>query len=90
VPKNQTATEGQRALNAKIFSVCTIKKQVYLSMINMEQFSRMDTDSLKRYAVTGKCKGKKGKAIPIHAWAGPEGSRRLRLPDFKTISARRW
>jgi hypothetical protein len=27
----------------------------------------------------------KGKAIPFQAWAGPEGSRRLRLPDFKTI-----
>jgi len=26
-----------------------------------------------------------GKAIPLQAWAGPEGSRRLRLPDFKTI-----
>jgi hypothetical protein len=27
----------------------------------------------------------KGKAIPLLAWTGPEGSRRLRLPDFKTI-----
>jgi hypothetical protein len=26
----------------------------------------------------------KGKAIPLHAWAGPDGSRRLRLSDFKT------
>ena len=26
-----------------------------------------------------------GKAIPLQAWTGPEGSRRLRLPDFKTI-----
>jgi len=24
-------------------------------------------------------------AIPLLAWTGPEGSRRLRLPDFKTI-----
>ena len=31
-----------------------------------------------------KVKGK-GKAIPLQAWRGPEGSRRLRLPDFKTI-----
>jgi len=31
-------------------------------------------------------KGKgKGKAIPLQAWTGPEGSRRLRLPDFNTI-----
>jgi len=27
----------------------------------------------------------KGKAIPLQAWTGPEGSRRLRLPSFKTI-----
>jgi hypothetical protein len=26
-----------------------------------------------------------GKAIPLQAWTGPEGSRRLRLPDFKAI-----
>jgi hypothetical protein len=26
-----------------------------------------------------------GKAIPLQAWTGPEVSRRLRLPDFKTI-----
>jgi hypothetical protein len=27
----------------------------------------------------------KGKAIPLQAYRDPEGSRRLRLPDFKTI-----
>ena len=32
----------------------------------------------------------KGKAIPLQAWTGPEGSRRLRLPHFKTISTWRW
>jgi hypothetical protein len=26
----------------------------------------------------------KGKEIPLQAWTGPDGSRRLRLPDFKT------
>jgi hypothetical protein len=26
-----------------------------------------------------------GKAIPLQALTGPEGSRRLRPPDFKTI-----
>jgi hypothetical protein len=26
-----------------------------------------------------------GKAIPLQAWTGPQGSRRLRLPGFKTI-----
>jgi hypothetical protein len=32
----------------------------------------------------------KAKAIPLKTWAGPEGSRRLRLPDFKTIGIRRY
>ena len=27
----------------------------------------------------------KGKAIPLQAWTGTESSRRLRLPDFKTV-----
>ena len=26
-----------------------------------------------------------GKAIPLQAWTGPEGSRRMRLPDFKAV-----
>jgi hypothetical protein len=33
---------------------------------------------------------KKSKAILLHAWTGPEGSRRLRLPDFKTIGTLGW
>jgi len=27
----------------------------------------------------------KGKAIPLQAWTGFEGSRRLRFPHFKTV-----
>ena len=26
----------------------------------------------------------KGKAVPLQAWSGPEGSRKLRFPDFMT------
>ena len=37
-----------------------------------------------RQVLLYKDKGK-GKAIPLQSWTGPEGSRRLRLPDFKTI-----
>jgi len=38
-----------------------------------------------------KVKGKgKGKAIPLQAWTGPEGSTRLRLPDFMKIGTKRW
>jgi len=30
--------------------------------------------------------GLKGKAVPLHAWTGPEGSRKLRFPDFVTTA----
>jgi len=46
--------------------------------------------SLRLYIFTrqlyGNGKGK-GKVIPLQAWTGPEVSRRLRLPDFKTIGS---
>jgi hypothetical protein len=32
----------------------------------------------------------KGKAIPLQDWTGPEGSRSLRPPDFKTVGTWRW
>jgi hypothetical protein len=32
----------------------------------------------------------KGKVVSLQAWTGPEGSRRLRLPDFKTIGTQKW
>jgi len=28
----------------------------------------------------------KGKAVPLQAWNGPEGSRKLRFPDFVTTA----
>jgi len=28
----------------------------------------------------------KGKAVPLEAWSGPEGSRKLRFPDFITTA----
>jgi len=32
-----------------------------------------------------KCKGK-GKAVPLQAWSSPEGSRKLKFPDFMTLA----
>ena len=29
---------------------------------------------------------KKGKAVPLQAWSDPEGSRKLRFPDFMTTA----
>jgi len=28
----------------------------------------------------------RGKAVPLQAWSGPEGSRKLRFPDFVTTA----
>jgi hypothetical protein len=38
---------------------------------------------------TGKGKGKgtgEGKAVPLRTWSGPEGSRKLRFPDYMTTA----
>jgi len=46
------------------------------------------TNLIKKFKARSQCLGFlscKDKAIPLQAWTGPEGSRRLRLPDFKTI-----
>jgi len=32
------------------------------------------------------CVSKEGKAVPLQAWSGPEGSRKLRFPDYVTKS----
>jgi hypothetical protein len=29
---------------------------------------------------------KEAKAVPLPAWSGPEGSRKLRFPDFMTMA----
>jgi hypothetical protein len=36
---------------------------------------------LKSYHIKGK-----GKAVALEAWSGPEGSRKLRFPDFMTTA----
>jgi hypothetical protein len=30
--------------------------------------------------------GRHGMAVPLQAWSGPEGSRKLRFPDFMTTA----
>ena len=69
----------------------TIRKSLakYLSNIRRKH----EIKELEKRAILGPahswkcgCKSKgKGKAIPLQPWTGPEGSSRLRLPDFKTI-----
>ena len=42
---------------------------------------RMQSLLLNRSSCTDK-----GKVVPLQAWSGPEGSRKLRLPDFMTTA----
>jgi hypothetical protein len=39
----------------------------------------------ERYRHKDTVKGE-GKAVPLQAWGGPEGSRKLRFPDFLTTT----
>ena len=45
------------------------------------------TESLCRLSYRGlQFTDVKGKAVPLQAWSGPEGSRKLRFPDFMTTA----
>jgi hypothetical protein len=55
--------------------ICTTLQKVELML--------MPTISLQQYMTF--ITSYKGKAIPLQAWTGPDGSRRLRLPDFMTV-----
>ena len=73
---------------------------IYLTTITLMVFRKQqDLSSVDKapanVAVRGDLLGftgypKRTKAIPLQARTDPEGSRRLSLPDFKTIGTRRW
>jgi hypothetical protein len=64
---------------ARVGPQCQIKKNMRrIIQVNRRNFS------LFLY-VTTKSRKVKGKTIPVQAWTDLEGSRRLRLPDRKTI-----
>ena len=52
-------------------------------MLHSSSAVRYRPCSILVYAETNPCEGK-GKAVPLQAWIGPEGSSKLRLPDFMT------
>ena len=50
-------------------------------------FNILETDFNGKCVKKHPCRGKgKGKAVPLQAWSGPEGSRKLRFPDFMTMA----
>jgi hypothetical protein len=54
-------------------NICQQKRHLLLIKVGTEQIN--ESTVCKLYAV-------KGKAFPVQAWIGPEGSRRLRLPGY--------
>jgi hypothetical protein len=57
---------------------------VFSANVTLDFICDLDRKEYHATLLASKVKGK-GKAIPVQAWKGPEGSRRLRLPDFNTI-----
>jgi len=51
----------------------------YSSLTTDYKIPAIQVASLNKLQVKGK-----GKAVPLQAWTGPEGSRKLRFPDFVT------
>jgi len=54
-------------------------------MINNQSTLRTASDLRTNISLTVLF-GKKGKAVQLQAWSGPEGSRKLRFPDFVTTA----
>ena len=68
-------TEGEPTLNELLY------KASYLD----EAFPKTMDWSYEIFWDIAPCKGK-GKTVPLQAWTGPEGSRKLRFPDFVTTA----
>ena len=52
---------------------------------NFYQVKQWRNSWFSTHNIVIKSKGK-GKAVPLQAWSGPEGSRKLKFPDFMTTA----
>ena len=59
---------------------------LYVLSTHQETFSPSVTmKKILNFGARVRCyKDVKGKAVPLQAWSGPEGSKKLRFPDFMT------
>jgi hypothetical protein len=67
----------ESAINVHVAALCVHRHNVAQYTLTVTVLTLRQCDVLKHK--------KLGKAIPLQAWRGPEGSMRLRLPDFKTV-----
>jgi hypothetical protein len=63
-------------------------ESAYCYLVASYLLSRSTMNEAKiQYKIYTIHKGKgKGKAVQLQAWSGPEGSRKLRFPDFMTMA----
>jgi hypothetical protein len=54
-------------------------------MVNNQKQKTQSRSSKDRKLKDVCSRSKKVKTVPLQAWTGPQGSRRSRLPDFKTV-----
>jgi hypothetical protein len=57
-------------------SLPEVQIRTYIAVTGLCSFSESNCTSLRHK------RHDKGKAVPLQAWNGPEGSRKLRFPDF--------
>ena len=59
---------------------------VLTDLTNESLSQRQETYLMKKELDIDNKLYKKGKAVPLQAWSGPEGSRKIRFPDFMTTA----
>jgi len=88
-----TAFRGRIQSTVRVFAVCQIRSRelktpyFFLSFVLLLLPLTLLIISTGLFGFRNNCKSKKekkekGKSVPLQAWSGPEGSRKLRFPDF--------
>jgi len=73
----------------QIFVKLLVLNHVITTLIQAKMFAIFLQSSASCQSISAAQQGSefvKGKAVPLQAWTGPEGSRKLRLPDFVTTA----
>ena len=76
------------AIQAHIHRFMNLKKKYYNCNVNtyFNHWSLRHKTIINFSEVRSPSILKKGKSVPLQAWTGPEGSRKLRLPGFVTAA----
>jgi hypothetical protein len=67
------------------FFSCKLRRR-YLTLTHAVKTKSSHLGNNQYFYVFTAVKKKKGKAVPLQAWSGPEGSRKLRFPDYMTTA----